>query len=317
MSEMRHNLPPSLIDVTLETAQRIERSLVHAVGAAGLVLANLELNTEPMDDLTKEQAQKLGQVLLRISSLSMDSAQSIAGILGENQLETNMPAVAPEQPRAADNSQPSTQRPAPETIPAPTVTRSTSNGDDGGLLPASSIRDQLAVPPETRKPAGHEKEFEGELYQAIVAVDKTPIMELPAEREPIEVAIIGDNTLLIDGEEFTVKGDRLFLFNAFMMLRESFITSKAIRELGFRPDATTSMASQAFSRTVGPLLEDLKQAAGIEMVKRIGNRGTTKYAVNPAIVLIDKRDHNTPEGAAENVKKNDSPSSTTPSLSTQ
>ena len=98
----------------------------------------------------------------------------------------------------------------------------------------------------------------------------------------------------------------MFLFNALMLLRDKPRAAGEIRELGFYPEATNGTATANFSTSMKGLSELLNQAAGIELIKKVGTRADTRYCVNPNLVLRDERidtDSSVAEGKLQ-LKKN-------------
>lgn len=318
--------PASIIDPTLERAQRVERAVIHVTRAIELELADIALSGESLDpESTQAQSlRQLGAVLLRVSSMGIHTANSLATTLGDTPQEiseipkqTLIPqAVAPQSASSEVRSQEAAE---PAEVAAPVVetpvvatppSGSTPTPETSRLTRKQNIdtSDSVPTPRVTRGREKQKIQYEGELYTRIVSEKQTPVMELREGMEPIPIRIITDDTLVINGEKVVLEGDQLFIFNALMKLRDGMITAKDMREFGFRIDGPS--ASATFSKAMTGLMGELQQAAGPEqptIIKKIGQAAGVKYAVNPAVILEDERIHfsgDVDDDTSEIVKKN-------------
>ncbi|HEX6462287.1 MAG TPA: hypothetical protein VFZ58_03365 [Candidatus Saccharimonadales bacterium] len=292
MSKM-DNLPSSFIDPAIERVGRVEHALSHVIKAVQLELADLALEASFTDQEKEERLKVLGGALLRLSTNSLTAANGIADMLGKEQFviaNKNGQQQISIEPRPLYNAeQPVASVETVGDIPS-SEKRHTPQVSGSELDHARPSSDpHLADIGKVDSELSSEKQ-QGELYQAIIPESKTPIMELrEGMNAPIHITITSDNTIEIAGTQLQLEGDKLFIFNAFMMLRNTKIAASDVRELGFKPDSTRSAIAQAFSRHASNLREELKQAAGIEIVKRLGDKRNTRYVVNPAVVLHDNR----------------------------
>ncbi len=301
------NSPTSFIEPALERALRIERASIHLARVVELELTDISLTGEEIDERTKSALHKLGGAFLRLSTMSMNLTNSIADSIGKSPLLSETSNVQPLLQPTTKESQDIT---VPDVIQHESVTPTQS--PQPSPKPHVSRLDQVRHRPtepsseESTKRTRERKKQEGELYQAIITTDKTPQLELREGRVAKEVVITSDNTINIRDHEISLENDELFIFNGFMLLRNGLITAKDIRSLGFRPDASDASSATAFSKAVNTLLPAINQAAGVELIKKLGERRNTKYAVNPDLTLVDKREIIVSESddIAEIVKKN-------------
>jgi hypothetical protein len=318
MSEI--NDEPDFIDASLERALRVERAINLVSKVVNLELADLALSGTEISEETKLQLQTLGGAFIRLSSTGMSVANEIATTLGENPSElSTLPAARhlpqpvvvskkadatvrqenPASPVVRPTASVAAKDTLTTTVPAPASTPvGTSRLDQPQH--ASSRPDTQ----ETQEQKSHtKKKFEGELYEAIVPEKTTPLIELREGMVPINIRISTDNMIIIEGTKIELEDDRLFIFNGLMRLRDHIMRARDIQDLGFRPDVPATAAAQAFSKAMVSIRSELNQAAGIEIVKRIGEKAGTKYAVNPAVTLIDERSPVPTAPGDENVKK--------------
>ena len=293
MASDRGELPPSLIDVATERATQIERAVSHVARAVELELADIALTNGNLDDETRAKLAKLGEQLVKISRGADYLLGGIARTSGVV-LETNAPYL--EQP--IPSVEPTQERQLPPTAPAHAgiVETPAAPAEDTAIVrfpvrlplePRQSGGEQAA----RREPATERDEREGELdlYARIVDVSRTPKMA-PKEGVPIIELSIQDNTTLAVGERTLELSDHeRYLFNALIILRDKPRPAGELKGFGFYPDAKTSTANQALSKEMGALSAKLNKAAGIEIIKYLGERMGRRYAVNPNVVLKDLR----------------------------
>lgn len=129
----------------------------------------------------------------------------------------------------------------------------------------------------------------GNLYARIVSLEKLPAIEPREGAAPIEVEIIDNSTLRLGGQVIRLRDHERYLFNALMLLRDQVNTATRLREFGFYPSAKGTTVNQAFSKSMNQLTALLNEAAGIEILKKLGQGRGTRYVVNPDLVLTDIR----------------------------
>lgn len=173
---------------------------------------------------------------------------------------------------------------------------STAGRLGGDVTTASSHTPQeaeIAQPVEPEQPIKPERPVEAErpleLYQKIVSADQIPNM-LREGDEPITLTISSDSSVTVEGETIHLKRDQLYLFNALMLSRTEPRSSAELRSFGFAPDAKTdSSVTSRFFKGLTAIESSLNEAAGVEIIKRIGQRRAMLYAVNPRLVIAEDR----------------------------
>lgn len=148
-------------------------------------------------------------------------------------------------------------------------------------------------PVEPKQPIKPERPVEAErpleLYRKIIGADQIPNM-LREGDEPIPLTISSDSSVTIKGKTIHLKRDQLYLFNALMLSRAEPRSSAELRSLGFAPDAkTASSVTSRFFKGLSTIESSLNEAAGIEIIKKIGQRRSMLYAVNPRLIITEDR----------------------------
>ena len=142
---------------------------------------------------------------------------------------------------------------------------------------------------QTMRRERKEVSFDGDLYERLLTLDRLPDIPLAEGASPIEIEIVDNTTLRVGDQIIHLGAHERYLFNALMLLREEISVGPDLRAFGFYPGSKDATANQAFSKTVSSLLGQLNEAAGIEIIKKIGERRGTRYAVNPSLLLTDIR----------------------------
>jgi|GEM_PF-3469831 len=290
-------LPSDFVDPALQRTAQVERAMSHVVRVIELELADIDLAGGEIDEPTRQALSHIGGSLLRMSALGLQVAHGIADTLGEPRVEVeaqvqsrsnghvperSLPSgVVPARPQTQARTQPASAAPVP--VPgSQNGSRLDRRQNDPSTSPQADGR--------SRKGGREKQTFEGKLYEGIVSPDDVPILELREGRTAKEVVIRDDHTIGIRDHEITLEGDELFIFNGLLLLRDKLIAAKDIRALGFRPGTSENSASQAFSKAIGELMPKINQAAGVEIIKKMGERTKTRYVVNPDLTLVDKRE---------------------------
>ncbi|MBI2591909.1 sigma-70 family RNA polymerase sigma factor [Candidatus Saccharibacteria bacterium] len=134
----------------------------------------------------------------------------------------------------------------------------------------------------------HELTSEGDLYERIIDAERIPTLDI-RDGTPIELLVDDNNTLRFGGETIQLGAHARYIFNALMLLREAPASGGELRQFGFFPGAKQGTALMAFSKEMTSLIEQLNEAVGVEIFKKVGERRNMRYAVNPNLVLIDNR----------------------------
>lgn len=312
---------PAPIHPALSTAERIERALNHVARSLELELADIALSRDSISDSTEQDLRNIGAALLRVSQIGITTANSLAEGLGEAPSQLVVPEL-PVQAKVLVEQQ------TTETIPVSASVKEAGPVVEEVVQPVAQVVGEtpkatpevVTTPEETRLPSPEQisevqttKErkklkYEGDMYARIVTEKETPIMELREGMEAIPVRIISDDTIVVNGEKIVLQGDHLFIFNAAMKLRDQMMTAKDMRALGFRMD--TASASMTFSKAMNELHYTLQSAMGslnVGIIKKTGQAAGTRYAVNPAVQLVDERHESSlvdaPDSESETVKK--------------
>lgn len=313
-----------VINPALERVRRVERALNHLSRAIELELADVALSEEGVDEKSAQEYRELGAALLRLSSVGMNTANSLASTLGEPTKELPQDNALVEK-IVADNaeyispvSQNMSEKNSNTHLPKEAVdnTRVAEKSDDTvneDITPdrqdsieetESDVKATSHLSPD-KKSTVEKPRYEGELYRRIISEKDTPLMELREGMEAIPIRIVTDDTIIVNGEKIVLEGDELFIFNGLMKLRDNVRASKEIRKLGFRLDGPSGSA--AFSKAMKDLIGQIDNATGPNhpvIIKKIGEAAGTKYAVNPSVVLEEERiDIDAEENDTENVKK--------------
>jgi len=296
-----------MINPALERAQRVERALGHVVKLVELELADIALSEHAIDESTHHELRELGAVFLRLSSLGLTAANSVSQSVNERQVYTPTPqrptptvaaphVVLPPEVSRAPLMTPAV--PEAEIIDVPTSTVEEPPLVDVPQQETPIVRTESRLlgvargeQPQRKQREKQQPQYENELYQKVITEAQIPTIEQREGMNPIDIQVTADDVLSIGNTEVELIGDRLFIFNALMMLRSGLIPARKIREFGFRPDSVSEAASsQAFSKAINSLIDELRETAGLEIIKKVGQGVGTKYAVNPTVVLHDKRD---------------------------
>lgn len=131
-----------------------------------------------------------------------------------------------------------------------------------------------------------------DLYSAILSPSELPAMRQVEATEAIRAEISGDDTIKIGEQTVALNKHGVYVLNALLLLRDQPRTGVELRkqEQGFHPAAKTMATRNAtFSATINNLMSRVNEAASKEVIKKIGNKRSTRYAVNPRLVLTDTR----------------------------
>ncbi len=305
MTEVRGGQPETFLDLSLQKTTHIERALGHLAKAIELELVDISLDPSSLGDDDREKFTLLGQKLARLSGLSYELLADISSATG-TPLEAGQPGKLEvpveegEKPAALPTGESHRTRSgsvtrAPEDQPRPRRTSPSRS-------PARTVRAKVGV---TTRPETDQTE-QNNLYRRIVNPDELPAMRPVDESEAINAEITTDNSIKIGQTQIPLGKHELYLFNALLMLRDKPRSASELRELGFNPDAKSqNQINSSFSRTMSDLIDKLNGAARKEIIKKLGDKKSTRYAVNPKLVLSDVREKvqqsvNTPTGVKKN-----------------
>lgn len=302
MSELRRGELDAFLDVSLEKATRIGQALGHLAKAVELGLVDVALDPSIANNGSREKFVLLGQKLGELSGMSYELLADLSSTTGipiqvDEETQRTLPAqerllVTPE-PATADDAKVGEQEQAASPV---------RKEDDGG----PTGRTVVAPAPEPSAPVKQEAASEqNDLYQRIVELSRLPEMRPVDEAEAVRSEVIADDRIRIGQQEIVLQKHELFLFNALLLLRDEPRSGRELRDLGFYPGAkSTTSSNNAFSVAMNKLTEQLNQVAKKEIIKKIGEKRATRYALNPRLVLTDVRDETLPTEAPEGVKKN-------------
>lgn len=282
MSIESRELDSSFLDSAADRAMQIERALGHVARAVELELADIALMNGNLDEETKAKISKLGEHLVKISRGSDYLLGGIARTTGVV-LESSAPYLRdtePTPPLPVHEPEPLLDEPEPLEKP---VQQDSVTGED--------VRKKETV-------------SDVSLYERIVDIERFPSMKLREGHSPVEIIVTGNTNLKVGDRDIQLDSHERYLFNALMLLRDKPRSAKEIREFGFFPGAKDSTANQAFSKSMGNLAEQLNMSAGVEVIKKLGQARSTRYAVNPDAVLTDLRTDEERDKIVLDVKKN-------------
>lgn len=296
-----------LLSVTLEKAARIEQALGHLAKAIELGLVDVALDPSIASNGSRERYIELGQKLAEISGLSYELVTDISEATGipiqvdgetdAAQAELGSPTPALPTPSLREAGEPVA---AVVTPPAPLPT------------PPPTPRSASASPTPTGE-GSHESLTAEELHQRLVDPSRLPKMREVPEGQEISITILGDNKIRVRDRELrerdlTLSTKEIFILNALLLLRDKPRGAAELRALGFQVEGKANPVV-TFSRLMKPLMDRINRAASKEVIKKIGEKRNTQYAVNPNAVLTDARQEPVADGVtgedAHDVKKND------------
>jgi hypothetical protein len=278
--------------------QQIREALAHLVIAAGILseVAEDELRdsvraNREVSGPDRVNLQAIGTSLLTLSAITKKTNTTV-----KNALELGTP---PELPQIHDTTE------APETVELPKEpvalrTHEKPKTPRPHLVEMSArtsavARVQQTKPARTSPPSSKKEKQPAvrentRFYSRIIAAEEMPPMEFDGEVEPIDIHIVSDDTITLNGEEIKLKRDQLFLFNAFMMLRNKIdIKASDIRKLGCRWGTTKSdfvLLSQAIGN-FRELMQDINGPEDKVLITRRGKNNGTTYQVNPVTITTD------------------------------
>ena len=262
---------PSTIDVV------INRALADIAGAVKLELVEVIQSLDLLDKVSRSRLAKLGEQLIRISQgsgilMGDESAQTLTETrVLSLETTTELPKPIVTLPNRELQPIKSVALPKASTVEQPSIA--------GGLL-----REKGSSTVETET-----KTEKNNLYTGIVSLELLPTMALKEGAPSATVSILNGNSLGIGGRNFALKGHELYLFNALLLLRDKARTAEELRAFNFAPNCSNGTARIAFNKSMRSLSSKLNGAAGLELVKQLGQTRGTRYVVNPNLVLEDFR----------------------------
>ncbi|MBI2009367.1 hypothetical protein HYS84_03060 [Candidatus Saccharibacteria bacterium] len=283
-------LRPSSIDVA------IERALADVAHAVELELAEVAQNVDLLDGEYRGRIAKLGEQLIRVSR---GSDYLLGGMppVTVTELGTTPVLEAPAFVRPVVPVEPASQRPHSPVAPPPQppVVRSPVPTPEAG-----TAADNGASAAEQEEDVDKDN-----LYAGIIDLDRIPTMALKEGAPAITVSILNGNKLGVGRRSIVLSSHELYLFNALMLLRDKARTAEELRAFNFAPGSSNGNAQIALNKAVNSLSAQLNGAAGLEVIKKIGQTRGTRYAVNPNLVLEDLRtDEDAAVEVGTDVKKN-------------
>jgi hypothetical protein len=266
--------PESFLDPALIRAQQFEGAFRQLAKTIYLELADIQTQGGELSDEQKEQLSKLGDMTIRMSELMSALETSVDEVLGGHS--------------------PSSTPPDLECLDEDPIQLEPSND-------LVMVRELLGEPSKLVECDNANGKFYEKFRQAIIPPDEMPAVELLEDEEPLVITIISDHMLAINGETIKLVGDRLFVFNALMTLRDGRISGGTIRRMGFRsPDKNPDYAAHTCIRLTERLQADFNTFTGIEAIKKT----KVRYQIDPTLQFIDKRDERTTAEGGNDVKKN-------------
>lgn len=247
---------PSLIDVA------IEQAVTDMALAVELELAEVSQNVDLLDEDYRGRIAKLGEQLIRVSRgsdylLGGMPPTTVSETGTTPVIEVPAPVVPPAQPPAARPSVPTPEAGAAE------------NG-------AGAVEQEEFIDKD-------------DLYAGIVDLERVPTMALKEGAPAITVSVLNGNKLGVGQRSIALSGHELYLFNALILLRDKARAAEELRGFNFAPDSSNGTAQIAFNKAMNSLSAQINGAAGLEVIKRVGQARGTRYAVNPNLVLKDLR----------------------------
>lgn len=272
----------SLFNSYVERADNIRRALGHMGSAVHLEMSGLALDGESLGEADEEKYRELGKRFVEIAQFS----NAIAESLGVNNEATQFALETVDTPETSfiADAEVVEEDVSPEPEPTP---------ENKTVAPSEQ--------PKVRRRRRKQQTFEGKYYDAIIPPAELPAVESNGH-EPIPLTITADSTISLNGTDIELKGDRMYIFNALMGLRDQTPAAKDIRGLGeFRPGAeeTSDSTNTAFSNAMKKLRAELNEAAETELIKKHGDKLQTKYGVDPRLQLIEGREPSQNSGQAE------------------
>jgi hypothetical protein len=287
--------------------QRINQALFHLVSAANILVAAAEAELadgthedEKVSENDQANFRLIGANLRHLSKISSETNAIIEDTLDAGVELPGLPEL-PESPTLPEL--PETPE-LPELLEAPALPiepEAPEQPEAAQAVRAEAPRRAKTKPrrptpkrtPKKGAPAKQEKQparGSSRFYSRIVAAEEIPPIELDEAANPLLIHIASDDTITLNGKEVTLGGDRLFVFNAFMMLRDkSTITANDIRMLGFRLEPSDA-ATVTLSRAIKQVCRYFQDEAGADsdgLIARQGEGGHVSYRVNPAVVITD------------------------------
>lgn len=310
MTDVNTGEGASFVDRSLEGATRVEKALIHLAKAIELDLVDVTLDPSVASNGSRDKYAMLGSKLAEIAGISFELVHDIADatgltIEGADQLEGKgelpQPALPPAPLSLPESSTPEAGTSQHETADLDTEARSASG--EGSAEPVEQpapTAEQSKAEPQT---SSEQEQSSRRLHEKIIDLNETPVMRPVDEAEAIHITVGNDNTIIIKERSIGLSPNETFLLNALLLLRDKPRSSSELRALGFEPEGKTP-ASTAFANTIRPLMEKLNQAAGKEIIKKLGERRGTQYAFNPRAVLSDLRGTDQELVTSASAKKN-------------
>lgn len=289
MAEVSDGLPDSFLDPALSQLERLEFAINRVGQAVELELANIALDPTTLDDETREKLQAIGNRLLEIATTGSTVAEDVNGMLG---IETDVPASQRPPVQHTEHRPPTApigRRPRVRREPATAATPHTPTTRTAPTPAKAPVVAPVAVSEPVKPTEAEAQKTESDLYKRLINIEQTPQMQRAEGAVPVEVAVTADDRIRIGDRELIITGHNRFLFNALMLLRDRPLAAGDIQELGFYPEATNGSKSANFSTMIKGLSELVNQAAGIELIKKVGTGTNTRYCVNPNLVLKEER----------------------------
>lgn len=240
----------------IEAAHRALPKLAHVFGKLAVMATDAARGSEDLNVDDREKLAEIGKAFLDFYQIGILTHATIETALkGDDKPHTTAKAALVEIPRPADIVKPDMPKVKP-------VARKKKADEEKSLPPRN-----------------------GRYYERILLADEIPPIELEEGIDPIDIHITSDDTITMDGKEIKLTGARLFVFNAFLKLRDKdTITASDIRALGFRSDA--SSLSVAISRIM-ELLRVEDDSGYRELITRHGETRGSFYTINPAAISTD------------------------------
>ncbi len=153
----------------------------------------------------------------------------------------------------------------------------------------SASTGEPAVPPEMpvapRAEWSGSSEPHGDLYKAVIRPSQlSPRNAEAPERPHLEVEILNDHTISVDGTPIILKGHSLFAWNA-LLLHPEPATSEQLHSLGF----DTSLPGDKIQLIIKSLARKLAAATGSELLTSTKNEKEMLFELNASVSLIDLR----------------------------
>ena len=249
-----HENISAVADDVLEKVRDIESVLSNL----RLELANIALIRGVLDDVTTDRLSRVTKDLARLSLLSLESVDMVNRVVGGEDVYHSLEKQISSQ-----------------DFPAQGVEKWPRNGNEphGWNRRMDELRGRLR---------------EGQFYEGIIDPAIVPSPEFPEGETALEITILSDNRIRVNGEDILLEEENLFIFNTFMYLREFAVSGAIMKQFGFR-SKDLRQPDQRFTKGLQNVRLSISKFANFPAIERWGVGVGTRYKVSDRIILTDRR----------------------------